>query len=104
MTPTSATQHLCFSVGCCTCSVAVTCSSGLTSIFTLRFLLLFLQKNPLKMWKGPMKQPVMLKSLPRSKRVEGTRTRVNGQVGFGPFFFKSRKGKWEEQWAAKLFS
>ena len=68
------------------CSMAVTCSSVLTSILMLRFLLLLFQKNQLKMWKGPMKQPVMLKSLPRSKRVEGTRTRVNGQVGFGPSF------------------
>lgn len=52
----------------------------------LLFLLLVSQKKPLKMWKGPMKQPLMLKSLPRSKRAEETRTRVNGQVGFGPSF------------------
>lgn len=44
------------------------------------FLLFLFQKNPVKMWKGPVKQLAMLRSLPRSKRVEGTRTRVNGQV------------------------
>lgn len=97
-----ATQLLCFSAGDCSCPMAVTRSSVLTSIFTLHFLLLLFQKNPLKMWKGPMKQPVMLKSLLRSKRVEGTRTRVNGQVGFGPSFCLN-PGKGEEQWSAELF-
>lgn len=64
----------------------------------LFFLLLVFQTKPLKMQKDPMKQLLMLKSLPRSKRVQGTRTRANGQVGFGPSLsFNLRKESGELQ-------
>lgn len=78
------------------------------------FLLFLFQKNPVKMWKGPMKQLVMLRNLPRSKTVQGTRTRINGQVCFcdlaevlfGPPFSSNPGrggGKTRKQWSTQPF-